>query len=67
MNSKEIWAPELHFIQGKWYFIYAADDADPHPAERMLDILQNKLAIRDSKIDIDSFNKIKPHRRLNSK
>lgn len=26
MNSKEIWAPEVHFIQGKWYFYYAADD-----------------------------------------
>jgi GH43 family beta-xylosidase len=26
MNSKQIWAPEIHFIQGKWYFYYAADD-----------------------------------------
>jgi GH43 family beta-xylosidase len=25
-NSKSIWAPELHFIQGKWYIYYAADD-----------------------------------------
>ena len=24
--SKEIWAPELHFIQGKWYMYFAADD-----------------------------------------
>lgn len=24
--SKEIWAPELHFIQGKWYIYFAADD-----------------------------------------
>lgn len=23
--SKEIWAPELHFIQGKWYMYFAAD------------------------------------------
>jgi GH43 family beta-xylosidase len=26
MNSKNIWAPEIHFIEGKWYFYYAADD-----------------------------------------
>lgn len=24
--SKEIWAPELHFVQGKWYVYFAADD-----------------------------------------
>lgn len=24
--SKEIWAPELHFINGKWYMYFAADD-----------------------------------------
>ncbi|HWZ36517.1 MAG TPA: glycoside hydrolase family 43 protein [Mucilaginibacter sp.] len=26
MYSKELWAPELHFIQGKWYMYFAADD-----------------------------------------
>src|SRR5690348_16869735 len=26
--SKEIWAPELHFLQGKWYIYLAADDGD---------------------------------------
>ena len=26
MHSKEIWAPELHFLQGKWYMYFAADD-----------------------------------------
>jgi len=26
MNSKQIWAPEIHYIQDKWYFYYAADD-----------------------------------------
>jgi len=26
MYSKEVWAPELHFIQGKWYMYFAADD-----------------------------------------
>lgn len=24
--SQEIWAPELHFLQGKWYVYFAADD-----------------------------------------
>ena len=26
MNSKQIWAPEIHYLRGKWYFYYAADD-----------------------------------------
>jgi len=26
MYSKQIWAPELHFINNKWYFYFAADD-----------------------------------------
>ncbi|MFC0182060.1 Beta-xylosidase, GH43 family [Pseudarcicella hirudinis] len=26
MHSKELWAPELHFLQGKWYMYFAADD-----------------------------------------
>lgn len=24
--SKEIWAPELHYLQGRWYIYFAADD-----------------------------------------
>jgi GH43 family beta-xylosidase len=28
MNSREVWAPELHFINGKWFIYYAADDGD---------------------------------------
>jgi GH43 family beta-xylosidase len=24
-NSRDIWAPELHFLQGKWYIYFAAD------------------------------------------
>lgn len=24
--SKQLWAPELHFLQGKWYVYFAADD-----------------------------------------
>lgn len=26
LNSKSIWAPELHYIDGRWYIYYAADD-----------------------------------------
>ncbi|MFP5079509.1 family 43 glycosylhydrolase [Pedobacter sp. JCM 36344] len=26
--SKEIWAPELHFLNGKWYMYFAADNGD---------------------------------------
>src|SRR5690606_14566568 len=26
--SKEIWAPEFHIINGKWYVYFAADDGD---------------------------------------
>jgi GH43 family beta-xylosidase len=26
MNSRNIWAPELHRIEGRWYLYYAADD-----------------------------------------
>lgn len=28
MNSKEIWAPEIHRVDNKWYFYYAADDGN---------------------------------------
>jgi GH43 family beta-xylosidase len=28
MHSKELWAPELHYLQGKWYMYFAADDGD---------------------------------------
>jgi GH43 family beta-xylosidase len=26
--SKEIWAPEIHFLQGKWYIYFAADSGN---------------------------------------
>lgn len=26
--SKQLWAPELHYINKKWYFYFAADDGD---------------------------------------
>ena len=28
LNSKELWAPELHKINGKWYVYYAASDGN---------------------------------------
>jgi GH43 family beta-xylosidase len=28
VNSRQIWAPELHFINGRWYIYYAACDGD---------------------------------------
>lgn len=28
MHSKQLWAPEVHFIDGKWYAYYAADDGN---------------------------------------
>lgn len=27
-QSKHVWAPELHYLQGKWYIYYAAGDVD---------------------------------------
>ncbi|MDQ2793929.1 MAG: glycoside hydrolase family 43 protein [Bacteroidota bacterium] len=27
-NAHEIWAPELHYLRGKWYLYYAADAGD---------------------------------------
>lgn len=40
--SKQIWAPELHYIDGRWYFYFAADDGsnDHH----RLYVLENKSA-----------------------
>lgn len=37
--SKEIWAPELHFIRGKWYVYFAADDG--HNRNHRLYVLEN--------------------------
>src|ERR1051325_9819622 len=28
MNSDNLWAPELHLIDGRWFIYYAADDGD---------------------------------------
>ncbi len=39
MNSKQIWAPEIHFLLGKWYFYYAADDG--HNENHRMWVLEN--------------------------
>jgi GH43 family beta-xylosidase len=41
-NSKEIWAPELHFLDGKWYIYYAAD-AGNNTSHRLW-VLENSSA-----------------------
>ena len=40
MNSKQIWAPEIHYLQGKWYFYYAADDGNN--ANHRMWVLENE-------------------------
>ncbi|QRR01273.1 glycoside hydrolase family 43 protein [Dyadobacter sandarakinus] len=40
--SKELWAPELHFLQGKWY-IYVAADNGQNEHHRMY-VLQSRTA-----------------------
>jgi GH43 family beta-xylosidase len=37
--SKNLWAPELHFIRGKWYVYFAADDG--HNRNHRLYVLEN--------------------------
>jgi len=41
-NSKEIWAPEIHFLNGKWYIYYAADDG--RNENHRLWVLENESA-----------------------
>ena len=40
--SKDIWAPEIHFLKGKWYIYFAADDGD-NQHHRMY-VLENEAA-----------------------
>lgn len=47
-NSRDLWAPELHRLDGKWYVYYAAGDGsrtsyDPYPSQRMF-VLENDHA-----------------------
>jgi len=36
--SREIWAPEMHFLQGRWYIYFAADDG--HNADHRMYVLE---------------------------
>jgi GH43 family beta-xylosidase len=40
--SKEIWAPEIHFMQGKWYIYFAADSGQN--IDHRLWVLENSSA-----------------------
>ncbi|PXV52390.1 Beta-xylosidase, GH43 family [Dyella jiangningensis] len=41
-NSHSIWAPELHFLDGKWYLYYSASDkAHDDDAHRHVGVLEN--------------------------
>lgn len=37
--SKQIWAPEIHFMEGKWYVYFAADDG--HNEHHRIYVLEN--------------------------
>ncbi|HOA73376.1 MAG TPA: family 43 glycosylhydrolase [Phycisphaerae bacterium] len=37
-NSAQLWAPELHYVQGKWYIYYAASDG--HNANHRAGVLE---------------------------
>jgi GH43 family beta-xylosidase len=44
-NSRDIWAPEIHYILGKWYIYYTATDAsNPGDASRYVFVLENDSA-----------------------
>lgn len=40
--SKNIWAPEIHYLQGKWYAYFAADDGNN--ANHRMYVLENSSA-----------------------
>lgn len=42
LYSKEIWAPELHFIRGRWFLYFAADDGVNE--NHRIYVLENKAA-----------------------
>lgn len=41
--AKDIWAPELHYLQGKWYMYFAADSAGINSTHRIY-VLENASA-----------------------
>lgn len=58
-NSRDIWAPELHYINDKWYIYYTATDAkNPGDATRFVFVLENdsKDPLQGSWIDKGRIN-----------
>lgn len=58
--SKELWAPELHKIDDRWYVYFAADDGDN--ANHRMYVLRSKAASLDSGFEfvgqlVDATNK----------
>ncbi len=41
-NSQNVWAPEMHWLQGKWWIFYAADDG--HNANHRVFVMESKTA-----------------------
>lgn len=42
-NSRNVWAPELHFLNGKWYLYYTAGASADHSTQRS-HVLENTAA-----------------------
>lgn len=42
-NSENVWAPELHLFDGKWYMYYAAGSSDVNTSQRLF-VLENDAA-----------------------
>ena len=42
LYSKQLWAPEIHFIQNKWYVYFAADDGNNN--NHRMYVLENESA-----------------------
>lgn len=42
-NSENVWAPELHYLDGKWYMYYTAGSANVNTSQRIF-VLENTSA-----------------------
>ena len=51
-NSQNVWAPELHYLDGKWYMYYAAGSADEATSQRIF-VLENSSSDPTKGIWID--------------
>jgi GH43 family beta-xylosidase len=43
VHSRNIWAPELHYLQGKWYLYYSAGSSSNQATQRVF-VLENNAA-----------------------